>query len=181
MEEIWKDIPNYEGKYQVSNKGRVKSMARRAKSGIKNGLTHRPVNERILKPSITKGYYMVVLSDKTRHAFTVHGLVARVFIGPRNGFVVDHIDGNKLNNELVNLEYVSPTENSLRYRRAAKSSSVYVGVSKRQNKTRAVWQANIQINNKKTNLGIFLTEEEAHEAYQKVSNSVIDKKYTNEY
>ena len=93
MEEIWKDIKDYEGHYQVSNLSRVKS--------IKFG------KEIILKQHIRGGYYSVVLSKNgILKIFKVHRLVAQAFIpNPNNYKEVNHKDENKQNNVISNLEW----------------------------------------------------------------------------
>ena len=109
MEEIWKDIKDYEGLYQVSNLGRVKSLPNTA---------HK--NEIILKPSITNGYYSVALnkSGKQKRVY-IHRLVAEAFIpNPHNLSQVGHKDennyktGDGCNNCVDNLEWCTQEENS---------------------------------------------------------------------
>ena len=99
--EIWKDIDGYEGLYQVSNKGHVKSL----KWG----------KERILRPVIDRyGYYYIMLyNDSVRKHFKLHRLVAQAFIpNPENKPQVNHKDENKLNNCVNNLEWSTAKENS---------------------------------------------------------------------
>ena len=94
MEEIWKDIEGYEGLYQVSNVGRVRSFKYK--------------KERILKQGITrKGYKSVILytNNSPKH-YTIHRLVANAFIpNPDNLPQVNHKDENKTNNCMENLEW----------------------------------------------------------------------------
>lgn len=110
-EEIWKDIKNCKG-YQVSNKSKVKVLSKKVKTGIKNQ-TYVTRKEKILKPYIAHGYYQVNLwiNGKYKH-YQVHRLVAEAFIpNPENKPQVNHIDGNKLNNDISNLEWVTRSEN----------------------------------------------------------------------
>ncbi len=111
MEEIWKDINEYEGLYQVSNFGRVKSLTRECKHPL--GGT-RKVNERIMKPEKGKWGYLRVHLNKNgkgeRHL--IHRLVVRAFIpNPGNKPEVNHINGNKQNNHVDNLEWCTSKEN----------------------------------------------------------------------
>ncbi len=106
MEEIWKDIHGYEGLYQVSNLGNVRSLHYRAKSKgskIQN-----------LKQQINKGGYLKVTLLKNGKAknFFVHRLVACEFIpNPNNKPQINHLDGNKSNNTINNLEWATNSEN----------------------------------------------------------------------
>lgn len=110
MQEIWKDIEKYEGLYQISNLGNVKSVERK----VKNNNGYRKIKERILKPSISNsGYYLVALSKNCKmHTYSIHKLVMEHF--NRCAFnceVINHKDHNKLNNNIENLEYVTQKEN----------------------------------------------------------------------
>lgn len=109
--EIWKDIIGFEGLYQISSAGLVKSVERIATSRSTSHWYSK--HERILFPEISSGYYRVIFSKNgtiTKHA--VHRLVATAFIpNLENKPQVNHIDGNKLNNHISNLEWVTASEN----------------------------------------------------------------------
>lgn len=115
MKEIWKDIPGYEGLYQVSNLGRVKSIKREVGIKLFNiGWSTRTVPESIRKQILySNGYLGVVLHKKREKKLgLVHRLVAQAFIpNPENKSEVNHIDGDKANNVVVNLEWCTRTEN----------------------------------------------------------------------
>ena len=99
--EIWKDIKGYEGLYQVSSFGRVKSLQGRG------------AKERLLKTFFTGGYFRVTLCNQTgRRNHLVHRLVAGAFLSNQNHKEeVNHIDGNKRNNSVENLEWTTRAEN----------------------------------------------------------------------
>ena len=110
--EIWKDVQGYEGLYQVSNLGRVRSMDRWRKNGT-NGYIQKG---RILKQEISNcGYSMVHLSFNGKvKGVLVHRLVAIAFIpNPQNKEQVNHIDGRKQNNNTDNLEWATQSENTI--------------------------------------------------------------------
>lgn len=110
MIEIWKDVPGYEGYYQASNLGRVKSIERVVKHNYGGP---KKIKERILKGNVNRhGYLRVNLSRKgLRKSFSIHRIVAMTFIG-ESDLVVNHIDGVKTNNNINNLEYVTSQENT---------------------------------------------------------------------
>lgn len=99
MKEIWKDIPGYEGLYQVSDFGRIKSL----------------IHNIILKPIQVHGYSKVGLyKDKKSIQLFIHRIVALTFlINKENKSQVNHKDGIKTNNNLTNLEWTTPLENNL--------------------------------------------------------------------
>lgn len=100
--EIWQPVKDFEGLYEVSNLGKVKSIER---NGTKGG---------VLKQHIDRyGYLKVVLHKKNKpHYFTVHRLVATAFVeNPENKPAVDHIDCDRKNNKASNLRWCSVKEN----------------------------------------------------------------------
>lgn len=108
--EVWKDIKNYEGYYQVSNLGNVRSLDRHITH--KNG-TVKKYYGRILKAAISRGYYKVDLVKKgKRKNATIHRLVAESFIPNCEHLPqINHINGDKLDNRAVNLEWCSTSYN----------------------------------------------------------------------
>ena len=108
--EIWKDVVGYEGLYQVSNQGRVKSYAHLVK--CRNG--HRTQPSKVLTNCFDGNYYHVTLfKNNKRKVALVHRLVADAFISnPLNKETVNHIDGNKKNNFVGNLEWATNSENT---------------------------------------------------------------------
>jgi len=123
-EEVWYDVPDweyknvkhpYKGFYQVSQRGRVKGLARtvwtRPKNGRGRGHFH-PLRERLLKGSTNKvGYVTVELSGGVR--FSVHELVLTTFVGPRPpGMQCRHLDGDPSNNHVSNLAWGTSAENN---------------------------------------------------------------------
>jgi len=151
--EIWKIIEGFED-YEISNLGNVKSL--------KYG------KEKILNKSInSQGYYCVCLSlNNKKYKKNIHQLLAVSFLNHTpNGYklVINHIDFIRTNNKIENLEIVTQRKNA--NQKHLKSSSQYIGVSwaKHVNK----WHAQIHINGKHKNLGYFINEIDAHNAYQK--------------
>ena len=163
--EVFKDIPRYEGIYQVSNFGRVKSLERTKKtcSG-----TLSKVKERLLSLSPEKGLYLTVCLCKEgkQSVKKVHQLVATVFLNHiPNGhiLVINHIDFDRQNNHVSNLEIVTARTNG--NKKHLNSTSQYTGVSRTSDKKK--WQSRILIDGKQKWLGRFETEIEASESYQK--------------
>jgi hypothetical protein len=152
MIEEWKDIPGYEGLYQVSNIGNVKSINYK-KTGKEKLFNLNPNSQ---------GYLMVCLSKNGKErSIKIHRLVAIAFLGhePDNmNTVVNHIDNNKLNNNVDNLELVSQ-----RYNSSCHKTDVGASWSKSNNK----WLSNIRINKKTVNLGHFTNKQDALDQYQK--------------
>jgi len=119
--EIWKDVPGYEGLYQISTFGRVKSLPR-----IKRTKAWQITSERILKPRVSgKEYLSVVLFDKKheKKQWKVHRLVAIAFLpNPEELLEVNHKDENKGNNRADNLEWCTRSYNVKYGKRIEKQS-----------------------------------------------------------
>lgn len=122
MQENRKEVVGYEGYYKVSDKGRVMTVAREF---IKLNGRKCIVKERILSQGIVRGYRCVDLKvNGNRKTMRVHRLVAMAFIGEPYKEMVNHIDGNKSNNNLSNLEWATRSENELHaYATGLKKSS----------------------------------------------------------
>lgn len=159
MIEIWKDINGYNGIYKVSNLGRVKSLANKYNR-----------KEIILKGFLRSGYVSVNLyKDRVVKNAFVHQLVAESFIDKNyknKGLVCDHINNNRLDNHLSNLQIITIRENSSKNTRNSNNkTSKYPGVH--YNKLAKKYRADIVINKRKVYLGYFDNEYNAHLAYQK--------------
>lgn len=107
VNEEWRDVSGFEGYYQASSLGRVRSVDRRVPD------RNRFVVGRVLKTWVANNYLNLGLNlNGIRKTQRVHVLVARTFLGDRpTGFDINHIDGNKLNNRADNLEYCSHSDN----------------------------------------------------------------------
>lgn len=112
MEEIWKDVPGFEGLYQASTLGRVKSLDRMVNTGAKN-ITKCKKTGKILKNKIdNRGRAHITLSKEGKRFFFQTGnIIAITFIpNPENKPKIMHIDGNKLNNTLENIKWATNKE-----------------------------------------------------------------------
>lgn len=159
--EIWKKIEGFEN-YEISNKGRVKSL----KFG----------RERFLKKAITNNYEIVtIFNNGIRTQRMVHQFVAMTFLNHKpNGMdlVVDHINGIRNDNRVENLQIITNRENinkkgnSIKInKRSELKKSIYPGVYwiERDKK----WRSMIRLNGKLKHLGCFTKEIEAYNAYKK--------------
>lgn len=174
VEEIWKDIVGFEGLYEISNYGNIKSC--------KRYVPHSRFGKKLVpekKISLGKdkdGYLMAILcKNATRKTVKVHRLVAEAFIQNSCKKIVNHIDSNKSNNFFQNLEWVSNLENSCHSRLKMKTSSNYVGVH--FNKRHKVFIAKIRHNGKIIYLGHFKNEEDAYNErcnFEK-NNNIVNK------
>jgi len=159
QEEIWKDVRGYEGLYMVSSIGRVKSL--RTNSG------------KIFKPYLRDDVYpsICLWKDAEQKTKKIHQLVAEAFLNHvpcGYEYVVNHINHNKHDNRVENLEVVTNRENS--NRKHIKSTSQYTGVH--WCKISRTWKAQITIGKKKVHLGQFKEEIEASNIYEKAVKNI---------
>lgn len=165
--EKWRDIPNYEGYYQASNLGGVRSLDRTV---VFSDGRERFYKGRIREGYINKGYRRTTLNiDGVGRNFKFSQLVAMAFLGHKpNGMdlVVDHINGDKSDDRVENLRIVTNRANLSACFRSDRGSfsSEYVGVYWNDNASK--WRARIQDNGVQIHLGYYNTEIEASNAYQ---------------
>ena len=178
-DEIWKDIPSYEGLYQSSEMGRVRSLDRIV---VYSDGRKRLYKGQIIEGSLnTDGYRQLALSKNGNcKTFMVSQVIAITFLKHKpNGlrFVVDHIDGDKLNNRVKNLRIVTHRENVSTCFRINKDSlsSKYVGVS--FDNINHTWVAKIYFNGIYVNIGSFKKELEASNAYQLALSKINNKTF----
>ena len=194
VKEIWRDVKDYEGLYMVSNTGKIKSLDRTviSKKGFPISLKGRELSQ--ISNQKNKGYLGVSFSKncilKRRY---VHQAVAQSFLGHEiDGFnkVIDHIDGNRENNNVNNLRIVSNRENNSSCYRDDRHllTSKYTGVN--FHKGRQKFRATIVFNGKDIHLGNFDKEYDAHLEYQRALSkiktddfdpSIYKRKYTSKY
>ena len=160
MNEIWKNIKGYEGRYQVSSLGRVKSLKRVV---IKcNGVKQRTKGRTLKLKTLNNGYLEITLYTNQSPEFRlIHRLVMETFMYPSE-LHVNHIDGVKTNNMLDNLEYVTHLKNCNHHSLVLKKQTKY-GVY--LNKKLKKWITQISINNRAKYLGCFTDKEEAYQAF----------------
>lgn len=170
---MWKPIIGYEGKYEVSNHGRVKNLPFNYTSGMHKLVMSVP--EGIRKTTISpNGYENIGLrKDGKYRGFSVHTLVWDTFGDkPRiYPLQIDHRDENKLNNHIDNLQLVTPKFN----RRKSIKRDLPTGVVMHGNK----YQAQITKNGKGHFLGLFNTVEEAHQKYLWAEENLLNMEQTN--
>lgn len=112
-EELWRAIPGYEGRYEASNQGRIRSIPRSiTQTGNGGTLFTRKMQGRVLRLAQGPDYLMVALGKTGKWAPHVHDLVAAAWIGEKpSGLCVNHINGIKTDNRAENLEYVTQSDN----------------------------------------------------------------------
>lgn len=157
--EVWKDIPEYEGLYQVSNLGNVRSLKYNKVKLMKTPLDN-----------YGRALTSLRLNNKTK-TYRTYILVAKAFLKHKPcgmNIVVDHINNNVLNNKLYNLQLITQRENASKDKKGG--TSKYTGVS--WHKTIGKWISNIRIDDKVKHLGYFTDEKEAAQAYQNELNKI---------
>ncbi|MHA4844421.1 NUMOD4 domain-containing protein [Flavitalea antarctica] len=163
--EEWKDIPGNAGLYQISSTGRVRSSDHYTYRKICKGKIF--IRGKVLNQNQTAdGYFQVTLGGGgQKQTIAIHRTMYKCFINPTipKGFEVDHIDNNKANNVLSNLQLLPSRSNSVKRSLCLRKTSKYSGVS--WSSERNKWQAHIRINGKSKGLGRFSREEDAAIAY----------------
>jgi hypothetical protein len=164
MEEIWKDIPNYEGYYQVSNFGNVRTLERIIKNKKGKEIKYK---SKLRKPSLSEYRMIALCKNGNVKVFKISRLVCILFVNGKNDLnnIVNHKDGNKYNDVYTNLEWSNNSENIIHAydNNLNKCKNKIRGVffEKRRNK----WVAYLYRNNKNIFLGRFQTEKEAINEY----------------
>lgn len=157
--EVWGDVPEIKGFYQISDLGRVKSFRKKAPY--------------IMSVSIERYCQVRFKITPKNYYFRVHKLVAMVFLNHKpdgtQTIVVDHINNEKLDNRLSNLQLITQRENVAKIILTNKTSK-YKGVSYR--KKEKVYSSCVIYNGKNINLGCFKTEDEASEYYQNALKAI---------
>lgn len=163
--ETWKKIPDYD--YEVSDLGNLRSMDKTITTSTGNTVNYKG---KLRKPQVnSKGYVNAVLFKNGKATtYSLHQLVATLFIpNPNNYPEINHIDGNKSNNSVSNLEWCTHSQNQMHSFRTKLhpkvGSSKYYHVSKYNHKDRPnrKWSAAIRYNGKMFGQRTFLTEEDA--------------------
>jgi hypothetical protein len=179
MEEIWKDVVGYEGLYEVSNMGRVRSVDRYVNAGGGNNNGRLSLKKgKILNCSPTKrGYTRVSLSkeSKTKQEY-IHRIVSLAFLRRIHGKEnVNHINGLKHDNRACNLEFVNQRENVLHAKIYTMNKEFpFVSYLRKYNR----YESSIKINDKTIKLGRFKTEQEAFQSYVKaLKENNLENKY----
>lgn len=157
MIEEWKPITGYEELYEISNLGNIRSIPKQTliKGGIDN-----------------KGYKRIYFTKNGKRVVGFfHRIVLAEFFG-KSDKMANHINRDRSDNRLSNLEYVSPRENVNHFQK-----SKYLTGARPANTKNERWQSMISINGKRTHLGMFATELEAHQAYLNKVKELGDDKY----
>ena len=170
--QTWVPVIDYEGLYEVSDFGIIRSLSRTWISG-KGSVQFKPTT--ILKPNVNNIYNHVNLNKNgtVKHK-TVHRIVLTSFYGHSTLFVLHRVEGNPLDCRLYNLKFGSHRENIIRYYSSVKKYSSATGVS--FHKKRNEWRSFIRVNGKLKALGCFKNEKDAAFAYQKALKQIYEYK-----
>lgn len=168
--EVWKEVKGYEGLYEISTFGRIKSMERIKLNQGKHPFIQK---ERILKQCKNGNGYLNVSLNKNSNEYKIetHKLMAYNFLNhepQKHKLVIDHIDNIRENNKLDNLQIISNRENCSKDKKTGTSKFVGVYFSKKKNR----FISEIRIGKVKKYLGSFNCEIEAHLSYQKELKSI---------
>ena len=168
--EQWKDVPDYETLYQASDLGRLKSLS---KIQLNHGKYPWTTKDRILKPTDNgKKCLMVAIYKNKKVSYkTVHQLVAISFLNHSpcgHKLVVDHINNNSLDNRKINLQIITQRLNLSKDKK--NGSSKYTGVS--WDKVNKKWAAGAYYKGTHKQLGRFINETDARDAYINFVNSL---------
>ena len=164
QKEIFKDVIGYEGLYQVSNLGNVKSLKRNVKH---SSGSYRFLKEKILKKSLDGWDYEIVslCKENIKKTKKIHIMVCESFLNHKSSafeLVIDHIDSNKQNNKLSNLRIITHRENNSKERTIKSGLPVGVTLDKRSN----IYISRITIDKKRVYLGCYNNIQDASNTYQ---------------
>ena len=168
---MWKDIKGFEGRYQMSDEREVKRLPYTIKQiGFGGKAYERSFGEKILKQNIDAEGYLYVSMDGGR--YRIHWLYYNTFIGDSSGYVIDHKDRNKLNNDPSNLRLVTQKVNThnrtLAYKPDITDFSKY---QKYKNKENAKpYMLRFGEDGKRKTIGYFKTYEDAENKYRELYN-----------
>lgn len=184
--EIWKDVLNFEGLYQVSSKGNI----RRHPDSYLHSKTHTKSLERKLQINRLGYYYFDLCKNGKKYRKTVHQIVMASF-NPNfhYGDPINHIDGNKLNNSLNNLEITTSSDNEIHKhshnlgKKPGKSKYRNVSIRKDyyKNNIYISYVASVKINNKRIYISSFKNEIDAAKAVDFYWDSINDTKHARNF